>query len=262
MRLLVTRPQSEAHTLVDALCAIGFDAVALPLIAVAGSPDPQALVQAWQRLDTFDAVMFVSANAVAHFFAARPHGNLFLTSDSPRALRAFVTGPGSQSALHKAGVAAHAVDAPAAHEDQFDSEALWKVVQAQARPGFRLLIVRGAEGGDAAHGTGRDWLASRVLDAGGAVEFVVAYQRQLPVWTDAQRLLATQAASDGSLWLFSSSQAIRNLSVLCSSQSWGQARAVATHARIAQAARGLGFGDVLESRPSMAALVASIESRQ
>jgi uroporphyrinogen-III synthase len=105
-------------------------------------------------------------------------------------------------------------------------------------------------------------LASRVIEAGGEVQYAVAYQRQLPDWTTERGELAAQAASDGSIWLFSSSQAIRNLATLCPDQTWNHARAVVTHARIAQTALALGFGDVLESRPSIPALVASIESRQ
>lgn len=262
MQVLVTRPLREAQKLVESLSALGFKALAMPLIAVAGPPEPQFLTQVWDRLGAFDAVMFVSGNAVEHFFAARPSANHFFTSQSPKALRAFVTGPGSQSALRRAGVAADCVDAPPAHEDQFDSEALWNIVQTQAKPGFRLLIVRGAESDDPTQGAGRDWLATRVVESGGEVEFVVAYQRQLPVWTAEQCRTAAQAASDGSIWLFSSSQAIRNLSALCPGQNWSQARAIVTHSRIAQTAVSVGFGDVLESRPSVAALVASIESRQ
>ncbi|MFS2055745.1 uroporphyrinogen-III synthase, partial [Variovorax sp. CT11-76] len=41
---------------------------------------------------------------------------------------------------------------------------------------------------------------------------------------------------------------------------WRAARAIATHPRIAQAARGAGFGTVRESAPLLEALVASIES--
>ena len=43
-------------------------------------------------------------------------------------------------------------------------------------------------------------------------------------------------------------------------QDWGQARALVTHPRIAQAARAAGFGSVQECRPALADVVASIES--
>jgi uroporphyrinogen-III synthase len=43
-------------------------------------------------------------------------------------------------------------------------------------------------------------------------------------------------------------------------QSWAQARALATHPRIAQAVRALGFASVRESRPAFDDVLASIES--
>jgi uroporphyrinogen-III synthase len=45
-------------------------------------------------------------------------------------------------------------------------------------------------------------------------------------------------------------------------QTWESARAVTTHPRIAKAARSAGFGVVWESRPTLDAVVASIESVQ
>ena len=107
---------------------------------------------------------------------------------------------------------------------------------------------------------GRDWLAARLRERGAAVEFVVAYVRRAPQ-VRANALALLQAAStDGSVWLFSSSEAVSNLCSMAPGLSWSGARAVATHPRIAQAARAAGFMQVCESRPAMADLVASIES--
>lgn len=262
MQVLVTRPSAEASELVESLCALGFPATALPLIGVDSAPQPQALQQAWRALDRVDAVMFVSGNAVRHFFAARALGDSAWSANSARAVRAWVTGPGSAAALRRVGVAANLIDAPDADSVQFDSEALWQQVQTQVHPGFRLLIVRGAEQGDANDGIGRDWLGTQVRAAGGVVDYVVAYVRTLPPWSADLAELARRAASDGSVWLFSSGQAVRNLALLCPTQGWGAACAVVTHSRIAQVAHALGFGQVRESRPSVAALVASIESLQ
>jgi len=124
--------------------------------------------------------------------------------------------------------------------------------------GDRLLLVRG--GDSEGRSQGRDWLARQVAARGAAVETVVAYVRQLPQWSEAQRARARRAAGDGSLWLFSSSEAAANLGRLLPGQPWGAARAIATHPRIAQAVRALGFGSVRESRPAFDAVVASIES--
>ncbi|MDQ3273162.1 MAG: uroporphyrinogen-III synthase, partial [Pseudomonadota bacterium] len=61
-----------------------------------------------------------------------------------------------------------------------------------------------------------------------------------------------------SVWLFSSSEAVGHLPP----GDWSQGRALATHPRIAEAARAAGWGVVVESRPTLADIVASIESMQ
>ncbi len=264
MRVIVTRPVQEARQWVNAFLDAGYEAVALPLIDVLPAPDPSAVAHAWGRLNTFDAVMFVSGNAVDHFFAQRPDlAKPFATSPSGKT-RVYVTGPGSLSALKRAQVDLRCIDMPDREGEQFDSEALWSVVAQQVHPGFRLLVVRGTgnhgANGAAPDGVGRDWFADRVRAKGGQVEFVVSYQRRSPVMRPAEREMVLNAAQDGSVWLFSSSEAIANLVLACPGQGWSRAKAVVTHSRIAQAAREAGFSVVCESRPTLAALMASIES--
>jgi len=267
MRVIVTRPLLEAKRWVDALCEAGYKAEALPLIGVAPPADPGAVVAAWNRLGSFDAVMFVSGNAVDHFFALKPPGAPVFGMDGAPKTRAFVTGPGSFSALKRAQVNPQWIDMPDKAAEQFDSEALWAVVSHRVHAPFRVLIVRGSgstssEGSDskADEGAGRDWFAAQVRAAGGSVEFVVSYQRRPPQFSASERAMVQQAAADGSVWLFSSSEAIGNLVAACGDQSWEKAKAVVTHSRIAQAARQAGFSVVCESRPTLAALMASIES--
>lgn len=264
MRVIVTRPQQDAGKWVHDLAYAGFEAVALPLIEVGPAPNPHAVVSAWECLPSFDAVMFVSGNAVSHFFALKPTLAPVFTAQSAIKTRAFVTGPGSLSALQRAHAEAAFIDVPDSDAGQYDSEALWAVVQHRVQPGYRVLIARGAGSvvGADDKGHGRDWFANQVLMAGGLVDYVVTYQRQCPKLNDQNRALVSQAAVDGSVWLFSSSEAIANLVALCALQSWRQARAVVTHERIAQAAREAGFAVVCESRPKLESLVASIESLQ
>jgi uroporphyrinogen-III synthase len=126
------------------------------------------------------------------------------------------------------------------------------------RPGARLLVVRGADA--TGRSQGREWLAQQAEAAGAHVEYVAAYRRELPDWSDADRGRARQAAADASWWLFSSSEAARNLATLMPRQDWSRARAVATHPRIAESVSQLGFGRVVASRPALDDVVASIES--
>ena len=278
MRVIVTRPEREAQRWVQDLTARGLGVVALPLIEVAAVTDAAPLRQAWQRLGDWAAVMFVSANAVDPFFASKPPLAPVLIGSSAIKTRAWVTGPGTRRALLQAGVPAACIDMPSAEAGQFDSESLWRVVAEQLQTGDRVLIVRGDDvdgdteaqppgvvggsdiGAEHQTGRGRDWLAVQLASLGVQTQFLVAYQRRAPHWERAQIDLALKAAGDGSVWLFSSSQAIANLVQLLPGQSWQQARAVATHPRIALAARVAGFGQVHESRPTLPDIVASIES--
>jgi len=274
MRVIVTRPRREAQRWVQAFAAAGHEALALPLIEVAPPADLAPLQQAWQRLGDYAAVMFVSANAADYFFASKPPLSPVNIDVFATTTRAWATGPGTMAALRRAGLAAARIDAPPSDSGQFDSEALWQVVATQLQPGQRALIVRGDDGGaghgaangdsgnagSAGAGRGRDWLATTLAAAGIRVEFVVAYQRQAPDWLAPQQALGAAAAQDGAVWLFSSSQAVANLRQLLPAQRWQQARAVATHPRIAEALRQVGFGQIQVARPALADLLASIES--
>ena len=256
--VLVTRPAADAQHWVAQLQAQGVQAQALPLITIAALADPQPLHHIAQRLDEFAAVMFVSANAVAYFFAQLPAAQQQAWSQGRCAARAWSPGPGTTRALMQAGLAAQQIDEPAADAPQFDSEALWAGVAQQVRPGQRVLIVRGSD--EQGQGSGRDWLAQQLTAVGVQVENLSAYRRIAPRLDEVARVRARQAAVDGTLWLFSSSEAIHNLVAQLPTQDWRAARAIATHPRIATTAREAGWGVVCESRPALASVVASIKS--
>ena len=269
MRVIVTRPQREAQRWVLDLSASALQAVALPLIEVGPVDDTAELVRAWQQLGDYVGVMFVSGNAVDYFFKSNPAVAPVFIAQAAIKTRAWATGPGTARALLRHGVAPERLDAPPVDAGQFDSEALWRVVSPQVQPGDRVLIVRGGDSlGSAAatvradQGSGRDWFANQVRQAGGQAAFVMAYRRGAPQFDSQQRELAAQAATDGSVWLFSSTEAVSNLSACLAGQSWAGARAVATHPRIAAAARQAGFGIVQESRPTLPELIACIKQMQ
>lgn len=265
MRLIVTRPRREAANWVRDLQAAGWEALALPLIEVGPAPDPVPLARAWALAADCAALMFVSANAVRYFFEAKPLKSLVFIGDEAIKTRAWATGPGTAEALLSAGVAPQLIDGPDARAAQMDSEALWQVVGPGVVAGSRVLIVRGRDrdqtpSSTADAGVGREWLAERLRAAGAHVEFVVAYERGRPVFSREALELAAQAARDGSLWLFSSAEAVANLGACLPGADWRQACALATHPRIASAAQSLGFGQVRVTRAGLANLLASIES--
>ena len=185
VRIVVTRPADEAGPWAAALQQQGFGVLSLPLIDVVGRPD---LVL--PDLHSFDAVMWVSGNAV-RFFLPR------VVADWPADLRCWAPGPGTAQALRAGGIADTLIDAPAADAAQFDSEALWAVVAPQVRPGQRVLLVRGRSQGVAAASSGREWLLQQCAAA--SAEVVARLRRDL-VATDVPRpdeTLAALAAAAG-----------------------------------------------------------------
>ena len=263
--VIVTRPAPDAQRWVAQLQQRGIIAEALPLIEIASAPDLNAARAAWAHLDHYAAVMFVSGNAVEHFFAARLLGTKPATPElaSLPDVRFMAPGPGTAQVLAAQGVPAAQIDTPPADAAQFDSEALWQVIGQRDWAGQRVLIVRGQSGHngtlDAAANVvapGREWLARQLENAGAGVDFLVVYERRAPCFTPAQLQRIAASQCDGSVWLFSSSEALAHLPPAV---DWSQARAIATHARIAQAAQAAGWGVVIASRPALDDIVASIE---
>jgi uroporphyrinogen-III synthase len=248
VRVIVTRPQPQAAQWVAQLSSLGQPAAALPLLGIADAADPAAVTAAWQRLPGCALAMFVSPSAVERFMAHRPAGLAW-----PSGVLAGSTGPGTQAALLAAGVPAAAIVTPPVAAGRFDSEALWaELDQRGGWTGAQALIVRG-EGG-------RDWLAGTLAQHGAQVHFVEAYRRTAPVPdADGRALLReAQAAPAAHAWLFSSSEAARHLPALAPGADWSAGWALATHERIAEAARTLGFGRVERVDPSPAAVSAHI----
>lgn len=268
-RVLVTRPEQDARVWVADLQAHGIPAQALPLIHIGPCQHPQAqamLRAARTGLADYDAVMFVSGNAAAYFFASDSDATsdpdllpLHIFSCDP--IRAWTPGPSTARVLRELGIAPERIDGPTPQAAQFDSEALWAQVAPQISPHSRVLIVRGTTAGAAVgDGYGRDWLAEQIRTSGGQVDFAVAYERGAPVFSAAEQTLMRQAAQDGTLWLFSSSEALGHLHAALPAQDWSLARALVTHPRIAAAVRALGFGQVQESKPALVQVMASIKS--
>lgn len=247
--LIVTRPLAQALPWQDALRARGVDARTLPLIDIESVADTTALSLTWQQIDAFAAFMFVSANAVAHFFAARPAGAVW-----PDGVIAACTGPGTACALRVAGVPPAALLFPAAGQAQ-ESESLWTILQARDWRGRRVRVVRGE--------VGRDWLAQQWRGAGAVVDFLVVYRRRRPRLDAAGRLLLADVAARPARWVwhFSSAEAVEHLRALAPATTWAQGAALATHARIAQAALGAGFGCVREIEPGLEAVLDALQAQ-
>ena len=269
-RLIVTRPAPDAGVWAEALREKGWPAQALPLIQI-GEPETPAErdgLRHWRaHWSQADAILFVSGAAVSHFFAAGvapPVGAVHT--------RFWAPGPGTARALAHAlahlGIAGEQIDAPAPDAAQFDSEHLWPQVAAQVGPGRRVLIVRGSAPASSRKetatpdvaGSGRDWLIRRCRAAGAHVEGCAAYARHAPVLSFTEQELIRSATTEGSAWLFSSSEALAPLRALAPAPDWALASALVTHPRIGEAAVHAGFGHVVATRPTLADVLRTLES--
>jgi len=245
--LIVTRPRAQVADWLARLAAEGVAAVSLPLIDI-GPGEPGAAAAAWLQLASGARLaVFASPNAVAAFFAAQPPG-----AHWPADALAACVGPGSAAALAAAGVPDAQIVAPPLDAASFDSEQLWTQLDAHDWQGARVLLLRG-DGG-------REWLADRLRERGAQTAAFTVYRRLPPRLDAAERdlMAAALARPRAHAWLLSSSEAVGHLAALLPSGATlaGQC-ALATHERIAHAARAAGFGPVVPTRPDAAAVAAA-----
>lgn len=243
--LVLTRPAAQAGAWIQALAELGVPAVSWPLIAIGPAPEADAPGRAWQQLAGTDLAFFASPNAVAALFAARPPGAAW-----PAHTWAATVGPGSAAALGEAGVPPARILTPAGDASQFDSEALWPLIERHGPwHGRPVLLLRGQGG--------REWLGDRFAEAGALVQAIGVYSRCAPQPTAAEcdQLRQWMAPEAGALWLLSSSEAVGHWMGLSGGQL-PALHALATHPRIAQAAMAAGL-QVRTVAPDPAAVAAA-----
>ena len=254
--VVVTRPRAQAPMLVAALERHGLRTHQFPLLDIAPTPNLDDLRAALGDPSRYALVVFVSPNAVQQAFAAMPEGFRW-----PQEVPVAVVGPASAQALATHGVAppAHRVIKPDTHADDArqDSEALYARLDVPALSGREVLIVRG--------NGGREWLADQLREAGASVRTVEAYRRSVPV-PDAAAWLALRAVlSSRHAWTLTSSEAVRNLDELAHANlspadlnALHGAPCFASHARIVEQAKSLGFRDVTLTGAGDDRLLASV----
>jgi hydroxymethylbilane synthase len=98
-RIVVTRQADPIDPLIAGLRELGAEVVSYPTIRIVPDTDPDLEQRALAELDTYDWVLFPSANAVRHFGdRLRAAGR-----ELPRTVRIGVVGPGTAAALAELG---------------------------------------------------------------------------------------------------------------------------------------------------------------
>ncbi|MFQ5415954.1 MAG: uroporphyrinogen-III C-methyltransferase [Myxococcota bacterium] len=171
-RVLVTRDASQSASLVEALRAVGGEAVLAPMIELAPPESWDEVDAALDRQGDCDALLLTSANA-ARFLALRAAERG--VSLVPPGLRVFCVGPQTAAVARAAGIPVHHVPAEPA-----DARALLEEVRRQLPPrGRRFLLPRSERA--------RAELPEGLAADGATVEAVTVY-RTLPPSMDAETL--------------------------------------------------------------------------
>ncbi|HEV7587086.1 MAG TPA: uroporphyrinogen-III C-methyltransferase, partial [Longimicrobium sp.] len=137
-RVVVTRARAQASGFAASLRELGAEVVQLPVIRIESPEDPDALRRAALQADSFDWIVFTSANGVDRFFAALAEGGRDARALGGVSICAI--GPATAQELAKHGVRADLVP------DEFVAEAaLAALMAATELAGRRILIPRAAE---------------------------------------------------------------------------------------------------------------------
>ncbi len=162
-RILITRPALQAENLCQLITDSGGEAVCLSTIDIVPSANTTLIRQTLSTLESFQWLVFISANAVTMH-------SYHLNGDKinlPNGLRVVAIGQATTAALAKLGLS---VDV--SPEQGYNSEALLAMPQLQYIQGQRFLIVRGAGG--------REELATTLRARVAEVVYLDVYERTLP----------------------------------------------------------------------------------
>lgn len=240
--IVVTRPALQAAPLAEMIRSAGGQPILFPVLEILDTADLAPLIDAVDRLDSFELAIFISPNAVL-----RAMNQIVARRTWPAGLRAAVVGKGSVKELKRFGITGVLVPTRS-----FDSEGLLALPELQQIDGWRVVIFRG-DGG-------RELLGDTLAGRGASVEYVECYRRARPR-ADASPLLRAWARNEVDAVAVTSSEGLRNLFEMLGKlgQSWlRRTPLLVPHPRIALAARELGCRNVVETAPGDEGLMAAL----
>lgn len=239
-RILVTRTRRQASDLAARLEALGASPILIPTIEIVAPESYAPLDAALAELETFDWVLFTSANAVEVFGQRRDPSRL------PRKIA--VIGPATARAVQGIGLEADLIP------PKYVAESLADALAPEARGG-RILLIRAAEA--------RDVLPEALTTAGASVTIAEAYRNQTPAESiPALRQLFGAPGEYPDAITFTSASTARNLIALLDAAAVTLPSSVALVSIgpiTSQALRELGYTPRIEAaEPTIDALVQSL----
>ena len=190
-RIVVTRDSRQATDLAEPLEALGAEALLLPVIEIQPAADPLPLDRAIAQLETYDWLIFTSANGVRYFTDRLDRSRRDL-----RALRAKICGigPATSAAIEALHLKVDRMP------EEYVAESLLESLSGEDLAGKRVLLPRAA--------VARDIVPAELRNRGATVDVVEAYRTTLPegLFDDAREILARKPH-----WItFTSSSTVQN----------------------------------------------------
>lgn len=165
LRVVVTRAPEQAGELAGALERMGAEVLLLPMVRFAPPEDGKALDDALSRLSSFDAILFLSRNAVHYFFDRCEKLGIKFQLLPPASRLIAAVGPATARAVEEEGLR---VDYVARNHS---GDAL--VRELRGSISNRNVLLPRSDRGD-------DRLAGALREAGAQVTEVVAYRTLAP----------------------------------------------------------------------------------
>jgi uroporphyrinogen III methyltransferase / synthase len=162
-RIVVTRDRSQAADLADPFEALGAEALLLPGIEIRDASDPQPLDNAIAHLDSYDWLIFTSANGVRHFVARldkSPHDWRNLKA------RICAIGPATKAAVERLHLKVDLMP------NEYVAESLVRAFAKENLQFRRILLPRAA--------VARDLVPRELSRLGATVDVVEAYRTLAP----------------------------------------------------------------------------------
>lgn len=163
-RILLTRPEGQAEKLYKLISNSGGETLLFPTIEIKPIVNSEKLLRCFNKINTYDCVIFISRNAVEMAF------DLYLSDKHLlEQIQLFAIGAVTARALNDRGISnvLHT-------RTQADTESLLERPELQAvnLQGKRILLIRGVGG--------RELLADTLQERGAEVDYAEVYQRCLP----------------------------------------------------------------------------------
>ena len=168
-RVLITRSPHQASDLADRLRALGVEPILIPTIAFEDPTTFEPLDTALADLNTYDWLLFTSANAVDAFHRRLSSSNPYSLIPNPCSIAAI--GPATAHALES-----HSIK-PDLIPPQAIAESLAEALLPHAKPGVRFLLVRAQLSRDQ---SARDPIPYTLRAAGADLTIVPAYRTVIP----------------------------------------------------------------------------------